>query len=196
MSNGSLRGMLLKDRITDILRGDGKSISEIYKEINMEEESKIHRLSLTGYLWAMADFNILKEKYLKPSKIYYLVKKDEASIYQLLMDKMVDEPEDKRGDEILYLLYVLLERPVFETELERAGVTGKLRGKRLDRKERKKLLSRVEVKGMRIPSDSDAYVPTTNFPNLAVKVFGDMIAERCNIKKDKNGVQKKLENVL
>lgn len=196
MPNGSLRGMLLKDRITDILRGDGKSISEIYKEINMEDESKIHRLALTGYLWAMADFNILKEKYLKPSKIYYLIKKDETSVYQLIMDKMSDEPEDKRAEETLYLLYVLLERPVFEIELEKAGVIGKFKGKRLDRKERKKLLSRTQVKGLKIPTDSDAYIPLANFPSLAVKIFGDVIGDMCSIKKDKNGIQKKLENVL
>jgi hypothetical protein len=196
MPNGSLRGMLLKDRITEILRGDGKSISEIYKEINMDEESKVHRLSLTGYLWAMADFNILKEKYLKPSKIYYLVKKDETSIYQYLKDKMQNEPEDKRGEETLYLLYVLLERPVFDVEIEKAGVTGKIKGKRIDRKERKNLLSRVEIRGIKIGPDSEAYIPVTSYPNLAVKVFGDMVAEKYDVKRDKNGIQKKLENIL
>jgi len=50
----------------------------------MEDETKIHRLALTGYLWAMADFNVLKEKFVKPSKLYFLLKKDETSIYELI----------------------------------------------------------------------------------------------------------------
>jgi hypothetical protein len=196
MPNGSLRGMLLKDRITDILRGDGKSISEIYKEINMEDDSRIHRLTLTGYLWAMADFNVLKEKYVKPSKLYFLLKKDETSIYQLIGDRMANEPPDKRGEGILYILYTLFDRPIFETELEMAGITGNVKGKRLEKKERKKLLGKVEIKGVKVSADTDAYVPTTNYPVLAIKVLGSIISEKYDVKREKKGIQKELDNVL
>lgn len=196
MPNGSLKGMQLKDRIMDILRGDGKSISEIYKEINMEDDSKIHRLALTGYLWAMADFSVLKEKYVKPSKLYFLMRKDEISIYQIVGEQLSNEPAEKRGEEILYLLYTLFERPIFETELERAGVTGNIRGKRLERKERKKLQGKVDVKALRIPSDTDAYTPTTNYPALAIKVLGNIISEKYDVKKEKKGIQKELDSVL
>ncbi|MCL5874562.1 MAG: hypothetical protein M1161_04395 [Candidatus Thermoplasmatota archaeon] len=198
MPNGSLRGMLLKDRIVDILRGDGKSISEIYKEINMEDETKIHRLALTGYLWAMADFNVLKEKYVKPSKLYFLLKKDETSIYELIGEQTANEPQDKRGEEILYILYTLLDRPVFEVELERAGITGTIRGKRLDKRERKKLVGKVDMKGLKISSDSDAYLPlpSASYPALAMKVLGNIISEKYEVKREKKGIQRELDNVL
>ncbi len=198
MPNGSLRGMLLKDRIIDILRADGKSISEIYKEINMEDETKIHRLALTGYLWAMADFNVLKEKYVKPSKLYFLLKKDETSIYEMIGEQTANEPPDKRGEEVLYILYTLFDRPIFEAELERAGVTGNVKGKRLDKRERKKLMGKVDLKGLKIPSDSDAYVPlpSASYPALALRVLGNIISEKYDVKRVKKGIQKELDSVL
>jgi hypothetical protein len=198
MPNGSLRGMLLKDRIVDILRGDGKSISEIYKEINMEDETKIHRLALTGYLWAMADFNVLKEKYVKPSKLYFLLKKDETTIYELIGEQTMNDPPDKRSEEILYILYTLFDRPIYEVELERAGITGTIKGKRLDKRERKKLVGKVQIKGLKISSDSDAYVPlpSASYPALAMKVLGNIISEKYEVKREKKGIQKELDNVL
>jgi hypothetical protein len=198
MPNGSLRGMLLKDRIVDILRGDGKSISEIYKEINMEDETKIHRLALTGYLWAMADFSVLKEKYVKPSKLYFLLKKDETSIYELIGEQISKEPAEKRGEEILYILYTLFDRPIFDVELERAGVTGTVKGKRLDKRERRRLIEKVDVKSLKVSSDSDAYLPlpSTSYPALALKVLGNIISEKYEVKREKKGIQKELENVL
>ncbi|MCL4450253.1 MAG: hypothetical protein M1386_02915 [Candidatus Thermoplasmatota archaeon] len=198
MPNGSLRGMLLKDRIIDILRGDGKSISEIYKEINMEDETKIHRLALTGYLWAMADFNVLKEKYVKPSKLYFLLKKDETSIYELIGEQTANEPQEKRGEEILYILYTIFDRPIFDIELEKAGVTGNIKGKRLDKRERKKLLSKVDTKGLKISSDSDAYLPMPNasYPALAMRVLSNIISEKYEVKREKKGIQKELDSVL
>lgn len=198
MPNGSLRGMLLKDRIVDILRGDGKSISEIYKEINMEDETKIHRLVLTGYLWAMADFNVLKEKYVKPSKLYFLLKKDETTIYELIGEQTMNDPSDKRSEEILYILYTLFDRPIYEIELERAGITGTIKGKRLDKRERKKLVGKVQIKGLKISSDSDAYIPlpSASYPALAMKVLGNIISEKYEVKREKKGIQRELDNVL
>lgn len=189
--------MLLKDRIVELLRGDGKSISEIYKEINMEDETKIHRLALTGYLWAMADFNVLKEKFVKPSKLYFLLKKDETSIYELIGEQMAGEPPDKRCEETLYTLYILLDRPIFDIELERAGITGNVKGKRLDKRERKKLIGKVEVKGMKISSDNDAYLPlpSASYPALAMKILGNIISDKYEVKREKKGIQKELDGV-
>ncbi len=196
MPNGNLRGLLLKDRIMDIVRGDGKSISEIYKEVNMEEESKIHRLTLTGYLWAMTDFGLLKEKYQKPSKLYSLSKKDEDNIYEIVAAKLSQEPDEKKPEEILYILYKLFERPIFRTELEKAGIIGDIKGKKIDKRERKKLAEKVEVKGVRISPDIEAYIPTEEYPELAFRIFVEILADKFEFKKEKSGVQKKLENVV
>ncbi len=196
MANGNLRGMLLKDRIIDIVRGDGKSISEIYKEVNLDEESKIHRLTLTGYLWAMADFGFLKEKYQKPSKLYSLNRKEENSLYENVAAKLSEEPEDKKAQEILYVLYRILERPIFRAEMEKAGIIGDIKGKKIDKRERKKLLEKVELKGLRVTPDTDAYIPIEEFPELAFRVIADILVEKYEIKKEKPGVQKKLENIL
>ncbi|MEM0195065.1 MAG: hypothetical protein QXJ24_01980 [Thermoplasmatales archaeon] len=196
MSPSNFKGMVLKDRILDILGGDGKSISQIYKEINMDEETKIHRLALTGYLWALADLNILREKYVKPSKIYYPIKKDERSIYQIVAEQLATDPADKRGEEILYILHTLFDRPIFGTELEKAGVTGNIKAKRLDKKERKKLLNRADIKGLKIPPDDDAYIPINNYHALALRVLSKIISEAYDIKRENNGIQKELDNLV
>jgi hypothetical protein len=196
MANGNLRGMQLKDRITDILRGDGKSISEIYKEVNMEEESKIHRLSLTGYLWAMADFGVLKEKYQKPSKLYFMNKREDTTIYDTVRIKLSQEPDEKRGPQTLYLLYKIFDRPIFRSELEKAGVTWDVKGKKLDKKERKKLLEKLDAKELRLTADSDAYIPNEEFPELALRIATEIVVEKFDLRREKAGVQKKLENIL
>jgi hypothetical protein len=196
MPPNNFKGMILKDRILDILGGDSKSISDIYKEINMDEESKIHRLALTGYLWALTDMNILREKYVKPSKIYYPVRRDEKTIYEVVGEQVAGDPQDKRGEEVLYILYTLFERPIFEVELEKAGITGNIRAKRLDKKERKKLMAKITLKGIRIPPDDDAYVPVTSYPALALRVLSRIISENYEIKRDNNGIQKELDSML
>ncbi|MEM0127975.1 MAG: hypothetical protein QXO03_02660 [Thermoplasmatales archaeon] len=196
MPPNNFKGMILKDRILDILGGDGKSISEIYKEINMDEETKIHRLALTGYLWAMADLNILREKYVKPSKIYYPIKRDERSIYQIVAEQVSNDPIDKRGEEVLYVLYTLFERPIFENELEKAGITGNVKAKRLDKKERKKLLSRADIKIKKIPPDDDAYIPITSYPALTLRILSKIISQAYDIKRENNGIQKELDSLV
>ena len=110
---------------------------------------------------------------------------------------MAGEPPDKRCEETLYTLYILLDRPIFDIELERAGITGNVKGKRLDKRERKKLIGKVEVKGMKISSDNDAYLPlpSASYPALAMKILGNIISDKYEVKREKKGIQKELDGV-
>ncbi len=59
----------MRDLLFEILNNDGKSISAISRELE-EQGCSIHRLILTGYLRALTDLNILKEKEVPPAKVY------------------------------------------------------------------------------------------------------------------------------
>jgi len=192
MEDQELHGIPLKDHIIEILRGDGKSISGIYKELKNTDNAKIHRLELTGYLKAMTDFGLLKEKYVKPSKIYYLNKKDGETIYDFIKEKLQNE-EDHRAEKTLYVLYKIFERPIFSAELEKAGVISISNAKRIDKKERKRILEKIENKDVRLTPEMEAFIPQEQYPDLAIKILSDIISEKFKFKKGSNGVQKKLE---
>lgn len=192
MEDQELHGITLKDLIVQMLQGDGKSISGIYKELKISENSKIHRLELTGYLKAMTDFGILKEKYVRPSKIYYLNKKDGETIYDYIKEKLTEE-SDHRAEKTLYILYKIFERPIFSAELEKAGVITVNNAKRVDKRERKKLLEKYEWKDIKITPEMEAFIPQEQYPDLAIKVLSDIISEKFKVKKGNNGIQKKLE---
>ena len=48
---------------------------------------KINRLLLTGYLRALTDLKMLKEKNVPPAKIYIPIKGKEQDIYQMIGEK-------------------------------------------------------------------------------------------------------------
>ncbi|MCD6370703.1 MAG: hypothetical protein J7L63_04330, partial [Thermoplasmata archaeon] len=68
MEKGML-GKPLKDIIIELLGKDGRSINSLAKELEKMGIRK-HRLILTGYLQAMADMGILRERIIKPAKVF------------------------------------------------------------------------------------------------------------------------------
>ena len=70
----------LKQVIITTLSEEGRSISYLSRELK-KQGFDMHRLTLTGYLRAMTDLNILKEKDVPPAKIYTPVKGKERDIY-------------------------------------------------------------------------------------------------------------------
>ena len=68
-------------KVIECLGKDGKSISALSKEL-MTMGIKHHRLILTGYLRAMTDMNILREREVPPSKIYQPIRSLPESIYE------------------------------------------------------------------------------------------------------------------
>ncbi|HRR67139.1 MAG TPA: hypothetical protein P5063_05780, partial [Methanomassiliicoccales archaeon] len=63
----------LKQTIISMLSEEGRSISYLSKELK-KQGFDMHRLILTGYLRALSDLNILKEKEVPPAKVYTAVK--------------------------------------------------------------------------------------------------------------------------
>jgi hypothetical protein len=159
--------------VIETLGKEGKSISSLTKELETKG-IKHHRLILTGYLRALTDVGILKEKEIPPSKIYIPIRTQSDNVYQAV-SRAVKKYPDKAEDLTLYVLFRLLKRPIFESELKQAGVV-RINGIPADAQsiaECKKVLRRSR----NIISNEQAFGPVCEFPNEYSDIISDMFLE-------------------
>lgn len=107
--------------ILNEINGEEKSITGIQKSLE-EKGINMHRLVLTGYLNAMVELGILKEKEIKPARIFSYAGHNRHDIYNLVGTSMRKYDEGNAGYNSLLVLYYLLERPIFSRELEKCDV--------------------------------------------------------------------------
>ncbi len=119
----------------------------------------MHRLTLTGYLRALSDMNVLKEKDVPPAKIYTPVKGKERDIYIRVAEQAKALALDRYPELTLYTLYKLFKRPIFKEELERAGVFEFSPGVQAKDEEIADVRKFMMKTGFKIPTSSKAYVP-------------------------------------
>jgi hypothetical protein len=167
----------LKFVILELLTDDGRSISSLSRELE-KQGYDIHRLILTGYLRALADLHVLKEKDVPPAKIYIPTKGRQKDIYDVVNETAHNLAEGRRAEELsLYAMWRLFRRPIFAEELLRAGVSGEPPGRQAtseERQEAKKILVRS---GFKIPDSSRAYVPEANDLGADYQTLLEMIVD-------------------
>ncbi|QLH74048.1 MAG: hypothetical protein HPY73_00310 [Methanomassiliicoccales archaeon] len=167
--------------VLETLTEEGKSISSLYKELN-SKGYKINRLLLTGYLRALTDLKIVKEKEIPPAKIYIPIRGKERTFYEVIGDKARQiYPMEKVNEVILFTLNKLFKRAVFVEELSKAGIEGNIPGRLAtpeERMEAKKVLSRS---GFKIPDSSRAYVmdhqPSEDLEKSYVELMESLLVE-------------------
>ncbi len=165
----------LKQIIISMLSDDGRSISYLSRELK-KQGFDMHRLTLTGYLRALSDMNVLKEKDVPPAKIYTPIKGKERDIYLRVAEQSKIMALDKYPDLTLYALYKLFKRPIFKEELERAGVFEFSPGVQAKEEEIADARKFMQKTGFKIPTSSKAYVPASEelestFQNLLVQIL-------------------------
>lgn len=134
----------------------------------------MHRLTLTGYLRALSDMNVLKEKDVPPAKIYTTVKGKERDIYLRVAEQAKMLALDKYPELTLYALFRLFKRPIFKEELERAGVFEFSPGIQARDDEIADVRKFMQKTGFKIPTSSKAYVPMNE--DLEAR-FQDMLVQ-------------------
>lgn len=157
--------------VLDILGKDGKSISAVTSELEAKG-LKIHRLIITGYLRALTDQGILKEREVPPSKIYVPVKQIPESIYESVgrvCRKISADPDEL----ILYSLYRLLKRPIFTNELKSAGVNRPI-GKEAQQHEIQESVKLLRRAGNTVSSQQTAVYPVKNFQDKYDEVLAEL----------------------
>lgn len=113
----------LRDLVVAHLRAHGHdSISGIARTVSAGRDRPIHRLTVAGYLEALADVGILKEVDRPPSRTYQL---QEPAAHRTLHQRVWRAVNALRPPDppalLLATLQALLQRPVFLAELRHAG---------------------------------------------------------------------------
>jgi hypothetical protein len=174
-------GKSLKDLIIEILGKEGRSINDLSKELAKKGVKK-HRLILTGYLQALADMGILRERYIKPAKVYSVQQNKKRTIYEIVGKKAREVNEEEAPDITLYTLYKLFNRPIFMRELEKCNVGIPQCREKVVGNERKKALDILLSQGFNVPRNNSAYIPTKSYEDFYVQIISELVIEGYNLK--------------
>lgn len=112
----------LKDLILYHVKAEERSISALTRDLH-KDGFKFHRLFLTGYLKALADVGMLREKKIPPSKVYTTSAHRSPNLYEALGEAVRQEEKDPaRGTRLcVAVLQKIFHRPVFLRELRECG---------------------------------------------------------------------------
>ena len=175
----------LYEKIHEILDGRQLSISGITRELR-DKGFNEHRLVLTGYLRALRDLDKLNEVEIPPSKVYTHVDNEELfeDIYSLIAIHLRNLDLDIRVPVGVFTMSALFKRPVFNCELNLAGLNQKHIMKYLEspdcivRESKDKNLKefRGDISKIDVPLSDIAYEATGNDEHV-VTLANEMLLE-------------------
>jgi hypothetical protein len=171
----------MKELVLEILKKDQMSISGVCREL-ASKGVKLHRLELTGYLKALADMNVLKEKDIKPSKVFSPSASRDMNLYELIGESSssIMRSADERATLAAYSLQRLFKRAVFDMEVRRCGVEGTVDGRKATAEERAEAKSIMTRMGYKVPNSDIPTVVEKDFEKQFLQVLGDVVVERFN----------------
>ncbi len=172
----------LKEKILADLTQEEKSISGLQKSLESKGINH-HRLYLTGYLKALVDLGLLKEKEIKPARIYSPLYKESKDIYDFTgkISRLYDE--DTSGDNVLMVLHTLFSRPIFMREIERCNVDLPRGYRKVTSQRRMEYIKKLEESGIKIPQNNMMIEPThRDVPQIA-NFLKDIIITVFDLKK-------------
>jgi DNA-binding HxlR family transcriptional regulator len=167
-----------KNFIVSSVKSEEKSISRLARELE-HDGYKMHRLYLAGYLKALADVGILKEKEIPPSKVYTTTANLEKTIYEVIGEKCktLKIPDEEKTRVAAYILQKLFKRPIFLQEITLCGLDGGIVGTKTGPEEKEDLRNQLIKTGLMIPKDDPAYVIEDRYEEEFEKVILTVILE-------------------
>jgi hypothetical protein len=128
-----------------------------------DEGHKVHRLVLTGYLKAMEEMGHLSSRDFPPSKVYSISGTSEKDIYETVDEIVANMPEiqpERKPAVKLYFFQKLFKRPIFGSEMARAGYGGdpEAFALRISNEERLELKKQLAKKGFKLAMKEQAYM--------------------------------------
>lgn len=173
----------MKELVLEILKKDAMSISGLSREL-AARGVKLHRLELTGYLKALADMSVLKEKDIKPAKVFSVSASRERNLFEVVGESSARyaRTDDDRATLAAYTLQRLFKRAVFDMEIRRCGVEGAVEGRKAtpeERSEAKALLTRT---GYKVPNSDVPTVVEKDLEEKFIQVLADVVVEGFNAK--------------
>jgi hypothetical protein len=170
-----------KSIIISHVRNEEMSISRLAREM-AGEGYKIHRLYLTGYLKALADMGILKEKDIPPSKVYSTSANLDKTIYESVGEKCLDleVPESEKVRVAIFVLQRLFKRPVFLSEIKECGIEGTVVGTVAPPEEKDELRAHLLKAGIKIPNNDPAYMVNDDYDSEFESIVQPLLVEKFN----------------
>ena len=174
----SLRNLVFKR----LAEGD-RSISQLARDIE-KDGFKLHRLVLTGYLQALAEMGVLREKDIPPAKVYSLASTRMQDIYESLGEKLrAIEPNKARRARLgVFVLQRLFRRCVFFEELKRCGLGSPKKYRSATSEEKAEARKVLDGAGVSVPASDPAYRVTEDFGSELYELLADELVERAGLR--------------
>ena len=186
----------LKEDIISELVEEEKSISGLQKSLETRGINT-HRLVLTGYLKAMVDVGILREKEIKPSRIYSIQSIPGRDIYELVVLAARKMTDVSTGDYALELLYYIFNRPIFVREIERCNVDLPRQYKTVVPQRRLEYIAKLNEQGIKVPQNNIMMEPQSRDSQKLLMMLKDLVSITLDVKRyimpDQEGTQTTLD---
>lgn len=187
---------LLKDEIVSYLTAEEKSISGLQKSLE-ERGRNLHRLVLTGYLKAMVDIGILREKEIKPSRVYSVNSGGSRDIYDMVGLAIHRTGGSNPGDDALLVLNYLFNRPIFAREIERCNVEPPREYRKVLPTRKLEIMERLSEQGIRVPQSNVMMEPENRDLSRLMRILREIIYTSFDLKRysppDQENIQKTLD---
>ncbi|MCL4341642.1 MAG: hypothetical protein M1431_06080 [Candidatus Thermoplasmatota archaeon] len=186
----------LKDDIISDLTTDEKSISGLQKSLE-DRGRNLHRLVLTGYLKAMVDLGVLKEREIKPSRIYSVNASGAKDIYDIVGIAVHRIGGTSLGDDALAALNFLFNRPIFAREIERCNVEPARDYRKVLPTRKLEVIQKLSEQGIKIPQSNVMMEPEGLNMTKLLRILREIIYISMDLRRyslsDQENVQKTLD---
>jgi hypothetical protein len=169
----------LKDLVVSYLRAQERSISSLTKQLK-QDGYPFHRLFVTGYLKALADVGMLREKEIPPAKVYTTSAHREPNLYEVVGSRCREAVKDE-ADQVrlaIGVLQKLFRRPIFLRELRECGFSSAIDAAQAPREDREEARRGLVKLGLQLPTNEPAYGVPDRRSEVRDAVLYDLIIQR------------------
>ncbi len=169
----------LKDLIVSSVRTKERSISALAKDLT-GVGYKFHRLFLAGYLRALADCGILREKEIPPAKVYTTSTYRGKTLYDSVGEYVRAAETDPGAQSRLAVsvLFRLFRRPVFLREVRECGfdaVADIPTASKEEREDARRALAKLHIQ---VPTNEPAYYVDERRNDVRDAIITDLLVEK------------------
>jgi hypothetical protein len=173
----------LKDLVVSYVRKEERSISALTLQLR-KDGYKFHRLFVTGYLKALADIGMLREKEIPPAKVYTTSVAREKNLYEAVGEKCRSVDTDQRAQArlVVAVLQKLFRRPVFYRELKESGYEIAPEAVLAAKEEKEEALRAFRKMGVAIPTNEPAYYIEDRRNDVRDAIISELLTERFGLR--------------
>ncbi len=173
----------LKDLVISYVKKEERSISALTAQLR-KDGYKFHRLFVTGYLKALADMGMLREKDIPPAKVYTASVHREKNLYEAVGEKCREIDADERAQARLAIavLQKLFRRPIFYRELKECGYDITPEAVLAAKEEKDEALRAFRKMGVQIPANEPAYYVEDRRNEVRDAIVADLLTDKYGLK--------------